>query len=420
MPALFTRYPNSQHKRGSTPDSSWRYVLAFLRSSVIVILLTVGCGGGLLDPSLAHAAAPASGEFTATSVNEDASFLEASTVFEEPFQCLGERSPTHDEETAILRDILTEYGDQDDAESLDEFLHFTALYPDSAWRTAVLTNIGLAYRRSGYTSRALSLFQQAWETAWDIALYEDDGWPDQAAATLGSRAVGELAELYARLGRVDALEALLLEVDRDHLSGPATAQLTRASEGLSQMLNRPERAFRCGPLAVGSILARVRPEDAEARATVEATGSLSNGLPLTELARLADTIELGLQMAFRTQGAALQVPSVVHWRAHHFAAILQVQPGSEEPFYLVQDPTFGHRRWLSQRAIEEEASGYFLIPQGALPSGWRPVDDAEGNTVWGSGYTDSSDPEETSEDSEKAKGEPCSKGMAVICDQLRV
>ncbi|HXX39963.1 MAG TPA: hypothetical protein VEP50_17735 [bacterium] len=37
--------------------------------------------------------------------------------------------------------------------------------------------------------------------------------------------------------------------------------------------------------------------------------------------------------------------------------------------------------------MDEEASGYFLVPPGKLPAGWRPVDDGEGARTWGRGDT---------------------------------
>ncbi len=53
----------------------------------------------------------------------------------------------------------------------------------------------------------------------------------------------------------------------------------------------------------------------------------------------------------------------------------------------MQDPTFGNR-WISERVLEEAASGYFLVSSGtSLPAGWRSVSDAEGATVWGKGST---------------------------------
>src|SRR6185503_14711872 len=50
-----------------------------------------------------------------------------------------------------------------------------------------------------------------------------------------------------------------------------------------------------------------------------------------------------------------------------------------------EDPTFGNTVWATRAALEAETSGYFLIPPGPLPKGWRTVEAKEGETVWGKG-----------------------------------
>jgi len=82
---------------------------------------------------------------------------------------------------------------------------------------------------------------------------------------------------------------------------------------------------------------------------------------------------------------------VVHWKVGHYAALIKEQNG----LYLVQDPTFGDDIWVSQAAVDAEASGYFLVPAGPLPEGWRPLTPEEGNAVWGKGNTTDSDPNRT-------------------------
>jgi len=47
---------------------------------------------------------------------------------------------------------------------------------------------------------------------------------------------------------------------------------------------------------------------------------------------------------------------------------------------------------LSQAAIDEEASGYFLVPQGQLPNGWHPVSSEQIANVWGCGQTNNNTP----------------------------
>src|SRR6185437_13343077 len=55
--------------------------------------------------------------------------------------------------------------------------------------------------------------------------------------------------------------------------------------------------------------------------------------------------------------------------------------------YLIQDTTFGEDIRMSPATLDEEASGYFLVPTGPLPHGWRTVSEEEGAGVWGRGNT---------------------------------
>src|SRR6185436_2550396 len=58
--------------------------------------------------------------------------------------------------------------------------------------------------------------------------------------------------------------------------------------------------------------------------------------------------------------------------------------------YLIEDDTFGESIRVSPATLDAEASGYFLVPAGPLPPGWRAVPDGEGAGVWGRGDTGNS------------------------------
>jgi hypothetical protein len=117
--------------------------------------------------------------------------------------------------------------------------------PKSPWRLALLTNMGLAYYKAGYYSKAL----EAWRQASDLALPVTD--PIQKP--LADRAIGELAYLLARLGRMTELEKLLKSVEDRAFCGPATERIDGARGGLAYMWTRPEICFRCGPLALHAL-----------------------------------------------------------------------------------------------------------------------------------------------------------------------
>ncbi len=120
--------------------------------------------------------------------------------------------------------------------------------------------------------------------------------------------------------------------------------------------------------------------------------AIIKGTSLAQVKGLSDQLKMGFQAAFRAPGSTVVFPAVVHWKAGHFAALVGK---TESPFgtrYHFQDPTFGDDFWVSQDAMDAEASGYCLIPAGKLSTGWRTVKTDEAGTVWGKGVVSGYDP----------------------------
>ena len=120
-------------------------------------------------------------------------------------------------------------------------------------------------------------------------------------------------------------------------------------------------------------------------------------------------------MAFREKAGDFVVPSVVHWKVGHYAALVRQQGD----MYLIKDPTFPNNVWATKAALETETSGYFLIPPGTLPQGWRTVESKEGGLVWGKGHTAGNDPSCTTPNDPKVQpntceGTPPPEGMMVF------
>jgi RHS repeat-associated protein len=299
-------------------------------------------------------------------------------IFEEPLVPIGADPPPAD--NAALAAALLGYSKRSGPDDFSSLTDFLGAYPASPWNAALLTNLGLEYYNTGHYSKAL----EAWRQAWELA----KGATDPRGKALADRAVGELAYMYARLGRMAELDALLKSVEGRVFSGPATERITGAREGLWNMQNRPEIAFRCGPLALHCIKLSVHPQNPGSD-LIHAAASTQQGFSLQQLAELSQKLGLYFQMAFREKGAAFVVPSVVHLKVDHYAAMVR-QEGAR---YLLQDPTFGNDTWATREALEAEASGYFLIPPGELPHGWRAVHAQEGETVWGKGNVGGPDPD---------------------------
>ena len=300
-------------------------------------------------------------------------------VFGEPLVPFG---PTTAEENSDLAQALLAFSDRTDNDSVGPITDFLERHPRSAWRASVLGCLGLVYRRTGYISRALDTWEEAWRLAKEAS--------DPRAKALADRVLGELADLNARLGRYERLEPLFTDIQHREVSGSAWQKVVGAREGLWLMQNEPEVAFLCGPCAVERVHNVVRPLDPRP-VSRDLFRSSPSGTSLTQVRDLATAFHLDYQMAHRQPGGAILLPAVVHWRSGHFAAVIREAGG----LYEIQDPTFGHEFWVSRAALEDEASGYFLVPAGTLPSGWRSVSEETGSTVWGRGNTAASDPNRT-------------------------
>jgi YD repeat-containing protein len=318
-------------------------------------------------------------------------------VFEEPLVPMGgEPSPLENVALAAALVGYTKRSGPDDFSSLTTFLD---QHPQSPWRAALLTGLGTEYYNTAHYSLALEAWRQGWEASTNAS--------DANGVSIANRALGELAYMYTRLGRMTELEALLKSINGRILFGPETEKIAGAREGLWTMKNRPQEAFRCGPLALHQIKRRVDPQH-PATDIIRDSASTQKGCSLVQVAELSKKIGLNYQMAFRQKDGAFIVPSVVHWKLGHYAAMVQ----QVENRYLVQDPTFKNNVWATQQALEDESSGYFLVPPGPLPSGWRAVTAQEGETIWGKGTTSNNDAGPITRRDLK-KGSPVCRGMLV-------
>lgn len=268
----------------------------------------------------------------------------------------------------------------DDFSSIENFL---TNHPDSTWSPSLYANLGLLEYQSGYFSRCVSSYKKAWDKGKDA--------PNHALKPLMDRAGGEYVKMMARLGRREEIAAFLEQTKTHEFIGPATEMVAAAKQGLAVMNESPETAYRCGPLALASIL-RAQGRIDEAFDAMD-TDSNHDGLSLKEVSDLSKRLKMNYRMAKRSPGAVWIMPSVVHWKAGHYAALME----KSGDLYLSRDPTFGDETWHTDRCLEAETSGYFLVPDGELPAGWVPVDDVEGSTIFGKGTTSTSNQDATTD-----------------------
>ena len=293
-----------------------------------------------------------------------------SHVFAEPLIPIGNHTtPQENRELAEAVEAFREAANPEATEVLSDYL---ARFPDSPWRASLLANLGELYRSTGYWSKALN----SWEDAWKLTSDQTD----PRSKAVADDVLGSLAQMNARLGRVDRLESLFEQIGDRDVNGPAAETLAGARQGLTLMKSRPQDAFRCGPMALEKILSSTQPGSHLNKEIFESR-STTRGMSLDQVNQLANKLGMKYQMARRSPGAEVVIPSVVHWKVGHFAALTK----EADKKFLSQDPTFTDDSWVSATALDEESSGYYLIPAGKMPRGWKPVGAKEAKSIWGRG-----------------------------------
>jgi RHS repeat-associated protein len=292
-----------------------------------------------------------------------------------PFGLVPMQTKAIDGENKALSTALTAYkkrAEQDDVSMLKKFL---ADFPHSRWRPSLEVNLGLKRYQAGYFSESLD----NWKSAWNLSK-DGKGSPQTNVA---NEALAQLIQIESCLGQKADLESSLKIALARHLKGANNDKVQRARKALSVMNHNPGVAYKCGPHALMSLIpGKVITQPANE--ILYKSKSSSKGTNLYELESLAHQVGLNYKMAKRSPGSEIIVPCVIHFKVGHFAAISALNQGR----YRSQDPTFGQggNIALSNNAIETESDGYFLIPEGKLPSGWSTVSQTEGETVWGKGY----------------------------------
>ncbi len=317
-------------------------------------------------------------------------------VFEEVLVPMG--MPEAHENRALAR-ALEAYAASGKLDGLAPVEAFLASHPNSPWRISLLVNVGLMHRHVGRITRALD----AWEEAWKLG----KGLDSSLAKALAHRALGELLEANAGLGRKDRLETLLQETENRPLEGLVTEKVSMAREALTLMLSSPGHAYRCGPVALTYVKATQDPHAFihPLMSTIEAG---AEGTNLFQNLGWGKEMGLDLQMAQKEGPGEFPVPCVLLFRTGHFSAVLVKREGR----YLIQDPFLGNT-WVTQEVLEAESTGQGLVPGGALPSGWRQISAAQGERIWGKGAWGPGRPDDTRPDTPRVggTGQPLEQGI---------
>jgi RHS repeat-associated protein len=356
----------------------WRAVLALNVAALLGTFVADGAWAANHAPNVnrtvPNVSSPAVLSFSSPPTN--AEFLRTG-LFAEPLAPVAATTPAENRDLArsvlAYRDAVQRMIAND---AVGPLLEFLAAHPASPWKPALQLNLGMIYRQTGHFSKALDVWQAGWSDAKVLS--------DPQGRALADAMVARLSQLEAYLGRKELLAPLLDSIQSRAVGGTAAQLITDSHTGLYDMVYHPDESFRCGPLALTRILkyGSVNPSPVALQVLDEAP-STSNGLSLSAVQQIGARAGMNYQMAYRTAGAPVILPAVAHWKVGHYAAVVDYAKG----LYVVEDTTFGEDIRISPITLDEEASGYFLVPAGPLPFGWRRVSESEGGTVWGRGDT---------------------------------
>ena len=157
---------------------------------------------------------------------------------------------------------------------------------------------------------------------------------------------------------MERIEQRLKEIEARDVRGPAGTKVSAARIGLSVLTNHHELAIFSGPEALKMYLTVAPTSTLEKSVrTIAAYHPSMAGTRIHELRDLAASAGLRLEVVHAAPVGDIPVPSVVHFRSQHYAAIV----AREGETYVLRDPSLGGTLRLTGAALRDETSGYFLV-----------------------------------------------------------
>jgi RHS repeat-associated protein len=290
-------------------------------------------------------------------------------TFREGLVWVGDKAPREAENHELLQ-TLNHLDEAGWTTGIEQFLKD---HPESPWAASLHFDYASFCRRTGRTSKALEHFEAAW------ALAKID--TDPAGQRLSGAILANWTDLLSSLGRIEKLKELVAVGDQWHFVDVQDYNKYQGAKGSFYLMRlHPEMAYRCGTFALKEVGGMMQPENQSLESLVEVP-SPTNGFSMAGLVDIAKQYGLDVVAVRRPSGQDLVVPSVIHWRQNHYAAVLK----HKDDLYLVSDPTFGQQKWLSAEAIDEEASGEFIIPAALQTNGWPQLALNEAKSIHGMG-----------------------------------
>ena len=268
----------------------------------------------------------------------------------------------------MLLNGLAQSSDGHDTASLDQFL---TAHPDSRWSPALRNELARRQFAQGYFQRAIDQWETMWKSTRDAT--------DAGSVAVADEVLSSLIEAALGLSDTRRLSRLVGEAEKRPGNNILDGKIERAKQSIWLLRHKGGQNVMCGPLALYAILQHQQKPFDPIRLDKVTDDYIATGLPITELAKHADHFDLGLRIARRTTATDILVPAVLHARGGHYSSIVD-RDGDR---YFLVDRAMQFSGWVPREAIDEQASGYFLVPAAALGAGFAEVPVTEAATVFG-------------------------------------
>jgi RHS repeat-associated protein len=304
--------------------------------------------------------------------NDMAEQVSRAPLFQQPLVWVG-KEPLSEVESETLLQAINVFRTKGPEAGFQALEKFVSSNPHSAWTPALEVHLAEHDRKIGRYAEALAHWQAAWDATKDGKSLQEQ--------KLAVEAMAGWTRLLASLGEKAQLKTLFAELDARHLPlGTYSTEILETREGLEGMDLHPERSFRCGSFALGH-LAMALNCNKDVVQRLLTLDSPDGGFDMAELLEIAKTNGLRLEAVRRPLGAPLVVPSVVHWKLNHYAAIME----KDGELYRVEDPTFEGDVWMDEATINAEASGDFILPKDKVPASWEKISQLAAAKIYGKG-----------------------------------
>jgi len=305
-----------------------------------------------------------------TSISEQ---ISSKPVFASRLKWVGSQGPSESESEALLI-ALNSFDSGSVKGGYAALERFLSDHPRSPWAPSLHLNVIDYYRRHGQCSLVLAHLEAAWNATREMT--------DPKGKQLADCALVSWLQMLGSIGNTESMRGLFDETRQRIMEPKYQEQYRNAWHTYFGMQECPQFTHKCGVYAL-DIVAKQMFGTNDYRWLL---GQFSprSGFSLAALQKFAAKRKLGLVAVRRPPGAEIVVPSVVHWKVNHYAAIVEKRGGG----YLVIDPAFGGRIAMETESIDAEASGAFLVPQDKAPISWAQLSEAECQGIYGGGGGD--------------------------------